>query len=61
MFGNNPEIKNIALVVIAFVITTIVASCGDKTTEGELIDINAVEEWNFADEDGGKTYAAVPE
>ena len=42
MFGNNPEIKNIALVVIAFVITTIVASCGDKTAEGELIDINTI-------------------
>lgn len=42
MFGNNPEIKNRALVVIAFVITTIVASCSDKTAEGELIDINAI-------------------
>ena len=42
MFGNNPGIKNRALVVIAFVITTIVASCSDKTAEGELIDINAI-------------------
>ncbi len=30
------------LVVIAFVITTIVASCSNKTAEGEIIDINVI-------------------
>ncbi len=42
MFRGNPNIKNIALVVIAFVITTIVVSCADKTVVGEVVDINVI-------------------
>ena len=42
MFRGNPNIKNIALVVITFVITTIVVSCADKTVVGEVVDINVI-------------------
>ncbi len=42
MFRGNPNIKNIALVVIAFAVTTFVVSCADKTVEGEIVDINTI-------------------
>lgn len=42
MFGKYPDIKKISLVAIAFVIATFVVSCGDKTVEGEIIDINTI-------------------
>lgn len=42
MFRNYPNIKNMALVVIVFAITTIVASCAGKTDVGEAVDINAI-------------------
>lgn len=42
MFGKYPDIKKISLVAITCVIATFVVSCGDKTAEGEIIDINAI-------------------
>ena len=42
MFRNHPNIKNKALVVIVFAITTIVASCTGKTDVGEAVDINVI-------------------
>ena len=42
MFRGYPNIKNIALVVITSVITTIVVSCTSKVSRSEVLDINAV-------------------
>ncbi len=42
MFRDTPNIKIMTLVVIAFAVTTIVASCSSKTAEGEIIDINVI-------------------
>ena len=36
------NIKNIALVVITFVVTTIVVSCGGKTEVGHPVDVNTI-------------------
>ena len=41
MFRGFPNIKNIALVVITFVITTIVVSCTSRVSGDEVVDINA--------------------
>ncbi|MBQ3175299.1 MAG: LPS export ABC transporter periplasmic protein LptC [Bacteroidales bacterium] len=42
MFRKSPNIKNISLVAIAYVIATIVVSCGNKTVVGEIVDVNAI-------------------
>ena len=42
MFRKNPNIKNMALVVIVFAITTFVVSCAGKTDVGEAVDINVI-------------------
>ncbi len=49
MFRGYPNIKQISLVAIAFVIATFLISCGGKTAEGELLDINAIPRQTVAD------------
>ena len=42
MFRKSPNINKIALVAFAFAFATIVVSCGTKTEDGEIIDINLI-------------------
>ena len=59
MFRKSPNIKNITLVAIAFVIATFVVSCGNKSIEGEIIDVNAIPRQSVNDMTAVQTHNGV--
>lgn len=59
MFRKSPNIKNITLVAIAFVIATFVVSCGNKSIEGEIIDVNAIPRQTVNDMTAVQTHNGV--